>query len=146
MKHGRHLLLIEIHMSNLRGKEDEVTHSNNKTISVQVDFGCLLIALWRAMLYIQPIRRKGSYLTQCDVNMRFQRWQLFDFPAWKFPSRPESVLDNEKWGNFLVDFSLKTFGEKQSVNWTTEWGRVSGLHHTLLARLLCVETWQLITM
>lgn len=53
--------------------------------------------------------------------MRFPRWQLFDFPAWKFPSTPENILDNEKWGNFLVDFSLKifhakTFGEKNNVS------------------------------
>lgn len=84
--------------------------------------------------------KKGSYPTKCDVNMRRQRWQLLDFLAWKFPSRPESILDNEKWGNFLVDYSRKSFGEKKSVNWTTERGRVSRLHHTLLVRLFCVET------
>lgn len=55
------------------------------------------------------IRYTSSPSDEKDVNMRFQRWQLFDFPAWKFPSTPENILDNEKWGNFLVDFSLKLF-------------------------------------
>lgn len=94
-------------------------------------------------LFIRHIRQRG-YLTKSDVNVTLRRWQLFDLPDWKFPSRPENILDNEKWGNFhdfLSNVYAKKFGEKRCVNWKTKWRRVSGLHHTLL--MWVILTWRL---